>query len=98
MNTAVAIVIAIALYSFVLQIIPPPFSGILTCCLPLLELPLLWRLTPVSYAVRHAIPIFNPLPESRPSRSDSRCPRFCSASPSVRCDPYRLRSSCRHLI
>lgn len=62
MNTAVAIVIAIALYSFVLHIIPPPFSGILTGCLPLLELPLLWRLTPVSYAVRHAIPIFNPLP------------------------------------
>lgn len=66
MNTAVAIVIAIALYSFVLQIIPPPFSGILTCCLPLLELPLLWRLTPVSYAVRHAIPIFNPLPVRKP--------------------------------
>lgn len=62
MNTAVAIVIAIALYSCVLHIIPPPFSGILTGCLPLLELPLLWRLTPVSYAVRHAIPIFNPLP------------------------------------
>lgn len=62
MNTAVAIVIAIALYSFVLHILPPPFSGILTGCLPLLELPLLWRLTPVSYAVRHAIPIFNPLP------------------------------------
>ncbi|WP_417142462.1 LuxR C-terminal-related transcriptional regulator [Raoultibacter massiliensis] len=62
MNTAVAIVIAIALYSFVLHIIPPPFSGILTGFLPLLELPLLWRLTPVSYALRHAIPIFNPLP------------------------------------
>ncbi|WP_139653640.1 helix-turn-helix transcriptional regulator [Raoultibacter phocaeensis] len=62
MNTAVAIVIAIALYSFVLHIIPPPFSGILTGCLPLLELPLLWRLTPVSYALRHAVPIFNPLP------------------------------------
>lgn len=62
MNTAVAIVIAIALYSFALHIIPAPFSGILTCCLPLLELPLLWHLTPVSYAVRHAVPIFNPLP------------------------------------
>lgn len=62
MNTAVAIVIAIALYSFVLHIIPAPLSGILTCCLPLLELPLLWHLTPVSYAVRHAVPIFNPLP------------------------------------
>lgn len=62
MNTAVAIVIAVAIYSVALHVIPSPFSGILTACLPLLELPLLWHLTPVSYAVRHAIPIFNPLP------------------------------------
>lgn len=62
MNTAVAIVIAVGIYSFVLHVIPAPFSGILTACLPLLELPLLWGLTPVSYAVRHAIPIFTPLP------------------------------------
>lgn len=62
MNTALAIVIAIAIYLFILHVIPAPFSGILTGFLPLIELPLLWRLTPVSYAVRHAIPIFNPLP------------------------------------
>lgn len=62
MNTAVAIVIAVSIYSLALHIIPAPFSGVLTACLPLLELPLLWRLTPVSYAVRHAVPIFNPLP------------------------------------
>ena len=62
MNTAVAIVIAVAIYSVALHVIPSPFSGVLTACLPLLELPLLWHLTPVSYAVRHAIPIFNPLP------------------------------------
>lgn len=62
MNTAVAIVIAVAIYSFALHLLPAPFSGILSACLPLLELPLLWKLTPVSYAVRHAIPIFNPLP------------------------------------
>ncbi|MEA5019101.1 MAG: LuxR C-terminal-related transcriptional regulator [Gordonibacter sp.] len=61
-NTSVAIVIAVAIYSFVLHVIPTPFSGILTACLPLLELPLLWGLTPVSYAVRHAIPIFTALP------------------------------------
>ncbi|MEG0790229.1 MAG: helix-turn-helix transcriptional regulator [Gordonibacter sp.] len=61
-NTAVAIVIAVAIYSFVLHVIPAPFSGILTACLPLLELPLLWELTPVSYAVRRAMPIFTPLP------------------------------------
>lgn len=62
MNTGVAIVIAVAIYSFALHLVPAPFSGMLTAVLPLLELPLLWRLTPVSYAVRHAIPIFNPLP------------------------------------
>lgn len=61
-NTAIAIVTAIAIYLFVLHVVPVPFSGILTGCLPLLELPFLWQLTPVSYAVRHAIPIFNPLP------------------------------------
>lgn len=62
MNTAVAIVTAVAIYSIALHVVPPPFSGVLTACLPLLELPILWQLTPVSYAVRHAIPIFNPLP------------------------------------
>ena len=62
MNTAVAIVIAVAIYSIALHVVPAPFSGVLTACLPLLELPILWHLTPVSYAVRHAIPIFNPLP------------------------------------
>lgn len=61
-NTAVAIVIAATIYSFVLHAVPFPFSGIIASCLPLLELPLLWRLTPTSYAVRHAVPIFNPLP------------------------------------
>lgn len=61
-NTAIAIVTAIAIYLFVLHVIPTPYSGVFTGCLPLLELPFLWRLTPVSYAVRHAIPIFNPLP------------------------------------
>lgn len=41
MNTAVAIVIAVAIYSVALHVVPSPFSGILTACLPLLELPLL---------------------------------------------------------
>lgn len=62
MNTSIAIVIAVAIYSLALHVVPVPFSGMLTACLPLLELPLLWKLTPVSYAIRHAIPIFNPLP------------------------------------
>lgn len=61
-NAAMAVVIAVALYSFVLHVVPAPLSGILIALLPVLELPLLWKRTPVSYAVRHAIPIFNPLP------------------------------------
>lgn len=62
LNTAIAIVFAVAIYSCALHVIPAPFSGILAACLPLLELPLLWSMTPVSYALRHAVPIFNPLP------------------------------------
>lgn len=40
-NTAVSTVIAVAIYSLVLHIVPAPYSGALTACLPLLELPLL---------------------------------------------------------
>ncbi|NHM15728.1 helix-turn-helix transcriptional regulator [Eggerthellaceae bacterium zg-887] len=65
MNTAMAIVIAVAIYSFALHALPYPWAGIFTALLPLLELPLLWQLTPVSYAVRHAVPIFNPLPVNK---------------------------------
>lgn len=61
-NAAVAVVIAVGLYSLVLHVIPAPYSGVLIALLPVLELPLLWKRTPISYAVRHAIPIFNPLP------------------------------------
>lgn len=61
-NTAVGIVIAVAIYSMAIHLLPPLASGVLTACLPLFELPLLWKLTPVSYAIRHVIPIFNPLP------------------------------------
>lgn len=61
-NSAVAVVIAMALYSLILHLVPVPLSGILTAFVPLMELPLLWKRTPVSYAIRHEIPIFNPLP------------------------------------
>ena len=62
LNSVVAVVFATLLYSLIIHVLPWPFSGIVTCALPLCELPLLWRLTPVSYALRHALPIFNPLP------------------------------------
>ena len=36
-----AIVIAVAIYSIALHVVPAPYSGVLTACLPLLELPIL---------------------------------------------------------
>lgn len=62
LNSVVAVVFATLLYSLVIHVLPWPASGMLTVVLPLCELPLLWRLTPISYALRHALPIFNPLP------------------------------------
>lgn len=61
-NIGAAIVIALAIYLLFLRVIPVDVSRILLPALPILELPLLWKLTPVSYAIRHAVPIFNPLP------------------------------------
>ncbi len=61
-NTAIAMVIALAIFSLILHVFPYPASCIIAALLPLCELPFLWNLTPVSYAVRHAIPIFTPLP------------------------------------
>ncbi len=69
MNTAVAVVMAVILYSFIFHGIPSPYAGLIICCLPLFELPFLWQLTPVSYSVRHVIPIFSPLPVRKASFS-----------------------------
>lgn len=62
LNSVVAVVFATLLYSLIIHVLPWPFAAIIACILPLSELPLLWRLTPISYALRHAVPIFNPLP------------------------------------
>lgn len=62
LNSVVAVVFATLLYSLVIHVLPWPFVGVIACVLPLFELPLLWKLTPISYALRHAVPIFNPLP------------------------------------
>lgn len=61
-NTGAGIVIALAIYLVFLRVVSTDTGRILLPLLPLLELPLLWKLTPVSYAIRHAVPIFNPLP------------------------------------
>lgn len=62
LNSVVAVVFATLLYSLIIHVLPWHAAGIVTCLLPLCEIPLLWRLTPISYALRHALPIFNPLP------------------------------------
>ena len=62
LNTAIAIVLSFAIFSITLHVFPYAAACAVAALLPLCELPFLWNLTPVSYAVRHAIPIFNPLP------------------------------------
>jgi len=64
-NTAVAIFIAIAIYSIDLHWLPFPLAGIITALLPLIEVPFLWQHTPIPYSQRHEVPIFNPLPIKR---------------------------------
>lgn len=65
LNAALGIAIALTIYAVVIYAIPQPLAAGVVICLPLVELALLWQLTPVSYAVRHAVPIFNPLPVSK---------------------------------
>lgn len=62
LNSSVAVVLATLLYSLIIHVLPWPVCTLLAAVVPLLELPFLWRLTPVSYALRHEVPIFNPLP------------------------------------
>lgn len=64
-NAALAITIAVAIYTVIFHWIPRPFSGIITALLPLIELPILWQLTPIPYSQRHELPIFNALKVKR---------------------------------
>lgn len=64
-NTALAIIIAVTIYTIILHWLPYPVSGIATSLLPFIELIFLWRLTPLPYSKRHEVPIFNPLPIRR---------------------------------
>lgn len=65
-NFAAAAIIGLILSVFLLNNIPAALSAIIAVLLPLLEMPLIWKLTPISYAVRHTIPIFNSLPVQKP--------------------------------
>lgn len=60
-NAALAISIAIAIFTVIFHWVPRPFSGVLTAFLPLIELPILYQLTPIPYSQRHEVPIFNAL-------------------------------------
>lgn len=71
-NTVVAIVFAMVVYGVLLYAVPNPLAGVLTALLPLAELPFLWKKTPVSYVLRHEVPIFQPLPV----RKGRFCVRF----------------------
>lgn len=62
LNTAIAIVLSFAIFSAILHLFSYMAACVVAALLPLCELPFLWNLTPVSYAVRHAVPIFDPLP------------------------------------
>lgn len=61
-NTAVAIAIAVGIYSVVIHYAPYGISGALITLFPLIDLIFLWQLTPIPYSKRHTVPIFNPLP------------------------------------
>lgn len=65
LNAAVGIAVALVTYTLLIYTVPQPLAASIVICLPLIELPLLWRLTPVSYAVRREVPIFSPLPVSK---------------------------------
>lgn len=64
-NTVIAVITGICLYSVLLYIVPDPFAGIITALLPLLELPLLRSKAPESYIKSSSVPLFNPLPVRR---------------------------------
>ena len=65
-NSMIAIVISITVYILIGRFISTDLQLVAAALLPVIELPLLWLLTPESYVVRHAVPIFNPLPVKKP--------------------------------
>ncbi len=49
LNTAVAVSVAIFIYTIVLHCVPTPASGVLAACMPALELPILLKKTPEAF-------------------------------------------------
>ena len=67
MNASVACAAGLVVCACALQALPAPWDCVAGAAIPTLEMPLLWQLTPTSYAVRHEVPIFNPLPVNKAS-------------------------------
>ena len=65
LNAAVALVVAMALYAFLLHHVPEVVRAAIVSLLPLAEFAILWRKTPTPYYERGELPIFNPLPINR---------------------------------
>ncbi len=65
-NSMIAVVISITVYTLIGRFVSANLQLVAAALLPVIELPLLWLLTPESYVVRHAVPIFNPLPVKKP--------------------------------
>lgn len=65
LNSAIAIVVAVFIYAFILQITPLPIGGLLTSLLPLGELFILLKYSPTREQEQKIIPLFNPLPVQR---------------------------------
>ncbi len=67
MNASVACAAGLVVCACALQALAAPWDCVAGAAIPTLEMPLLWQLTPTSYAVRHEVPIFNPLPVNKAS-------------------------------
>lgn len=65
LNTAVAMVVAMVGYAFVLHHVPVVLAGIIVCALPLVEAAILARKTPEPYYERGTAPEFMPIPAKR---------------------------------
>ncbi len=65
LNSAVALIVAMALYAFLLHHVPEVVRAAIVSLLPLAEFAILWRKTPAPYYERGELPIFNPLPINR---------------------------------
>lgn len=65
LNTAVAMVVAMAGYALILHYVPLVVAGIIVCALPLIEAAILARKTPEPYYERGEVPLFMPIPAKR---------------------------------